>query len=100
MEESWMSPVVFPSPLPRASSGSLLIAETRTAPAVGSHTSLTCHAACTATIRWFGGHSRVGFMVSVIRGGVVAWIVTFGTHLATFPEESGAVNLTDVTPSG
>ncbi len=48
-DASWMSPVVFPSPIPVASSGSLLVADARITPAVGSHASLTCHAACTWT---------------------------------------------------
>ena len=40
-----MSPVVFPSPLPIASPGSLLVTGTRTTIAAGSHTSLTSQAA-------------------------------------------------------
>src|SRR5213592_4650056 len=72
MEASWMSPVVLPSPLPVASSGSLLVAETNTAPAVGSQTSLTNQAACMDTIRWFGGHGVAGLSVKLRDGGIVS----------------------------
>src|SRR5437867_10014656 len=86
MEASWISPVVFPSPVADASSGSLLVAETRIATAVGSHASLTCHAAWAGTIRWFGGHRTVGLNTSVSCGGVVFCTVTFVTHVATLPD--------------
>src|SRR2546422_8897384 len=100
MEASWMSSEVLPSPIPDASSGSLLIAEIRSRPAPPSHTSFTCHAACTGTILWFGGHSTVGFRERVSCGGIVSLTVTGAVQLAEFPEASVAVKVTGVVPRG
>src|SRR5207249_1371293 len=93
MEASWMSPVVFPSPLPDASSGSLLVTEARIAPAVGSHASLICQAAWTGTIRWFGGHRVVGLNARATDGGVVSRTCTEDVQVTVFPEASLAVNV-------
>ena len=95
-----MSPVVVPSPLPGASSGSLLVAEARNTPAPRSHTSLTCHAAFTGTIRWFGGHSVAGLSVRFRVGGGVSRTTTDDVQVAWFPETSVAVNMTLVVPRG
>src|SRR5882724_5379042 len=92
-EAFWISLLVV-------SAGSLLAAEARTTPAAGSHTSLTCHAACTGTNRWFGGHRTFGLSAMVSCGGVVSCAVTGTVQLATFPEASLAVNVTGVMPSG
>src|SRR5882672_5035346 len=98
MEASWMSPVVFPSPLPWASSGSLLVAEIRMAPAVGSHTSLTCHAVWTGTSRWLGGQSEAGSVCIVRLGGSVSRTVTAVVQVAGLPAASVALKLTSVVP--
>ena len=95
-----MSPVVLPSPLPGASSGSLLVTEAKVTAAAGSQTSLTCHAACTGTIRWFGGQSVVGLSVRVRDGGVVSRTWTDDVQVAVLPEASVAVKVTPVVPSG
>ena len=89
-----MSPIVFPSPVPGASSSSLLVTEASTAPAVRSQTSLTCQAACTGTIRWFGGQSTSGSIVSVSVGGVVSRTTSDVAQVATLPEASVAVKVT------
>ena len=88
IEASWMSPVVLPSPLPGASSGSLLVAEARNTPAAGSQKSLTCQAACTGTIRWFGDHSVVGLSFRIRDGGVVSTTDTVACAAALAPRES------------
>ena len=70
------------------------------APAAGSHTSLTCHAVSTDTIRWFGGHRVVGLRVRVRAGGVVSRTWTEEELVALFPETSVAVKATLVVTSG
>src|SRR5712692_9827781 len=100
IEASWMSPVVFPSALPGASSGSLLVAEVRMTPTAGSHTSLTCQATWTGTRRWFGGHSVVGLSIRVREGGDVSRTWTDDVQTAVLPEASVAVKVTPVVPSG
>jgi len=95
-----MSPVVFPSPLPGASSDSLLATAASTALAFGSQTSVTCHADCTGTIRWFGGHRVVGLSVKVRDGGIVSCTTTDEAHVAWFPVASVEVKATPVVPSG
>src|SRR6185295_3601129 len=97
-ESSWMSPVVAPSPFPGASSGSLLVADTSMTCAAGSHASLTCHAACTGTIRWFGGQARVGFTDRASAGGVVSTTVTGCWQLDLLPCESETVQVTTLDP--
>src|SRR2546425_11336542 len=95
-----MSPLVRPSPSPGASSGSLLVTPTNRTDVAGSHRSLTCHATCRDTSRWFGGHRTVWSVASVSAGGVLSRTVTPVAQVATFPEASVAVNVTGVTPSG
>ena len=95
-----MSPVVSPSPIPGASSGSLLVADTSATPAPGSHASLTCQLTCTGTIRWFGGQSSGWSTTRLRAGGVASATVTVEVQVATFPELSVAVNTTRVMPSG
>src|SRR5262245_19315710 len=100
IEASWMSPVVLPSPVPGASSGSLLVAEVRTTPGAVSQMSLPCQVACTGTKRWLGGNSVVGLSVSVRDGGVVSRTTTDEAQVAVFPEASVAVNATPDRPNG
>src|SRR6266446_646431 len=99
-EASWMSSVVLPSPVPGASSGSLLVAEARTVLAAGSHTSLTCHTACTGTIRWFGGQSVVGPNAKLRDGAIVSRTCTDDVQVAVFPDGSVALKVTPVVPNG
>src|SRR5437762_13002326 len=100
MEASWMSPVVFPSKFAGASSGSVLVADARTMLGTGSHASVTCHAVCTASMRWLGGQRTEGLSVRTRRGGRVSLTITLVVHVATLPDASVAVNVTGVVPSG
>ena len=94
-----MSPTVFPSLEPVASSDSLLVIEVKRTEGV-LQASVATTDASTLTIRWLGGQRTAGSIAEDISGGIVSRTVTGNEQLARLPEASLVVMVTSVCPSG
>src|SRR5262245_4125405 len=89
-----MSPVVFPSPPPFASSGSLLVTETSLKPDAAPST-----VTLIATSWWFGGHRTLGSALHDMLWADLAIRTTSVFFVSTLPALSVAKYVRVVVPS-
>src|SRR5580765_7724600 len=94
-----MSCVVLPSPLPAASSGSLLLREERITPGL-PQLSAAVTAATASSMRWFGGHRLAGLRDKARDGGSVSDTATWKLQAVAVPLAGVAVEVTSVVPTG
>src|ERR1043165_3563418 len=94
-----MSPVVAPSALPGASSGSLVVTDVSVKPAAPELLSVTLTVAVIGTSLWSAGHSVFGLAEHVTVGAVLSIRTTGAFSASTVPALSLAEDGPWVAPS-